>query len=128
MSERSELIPCNIICWYCSSKEHYRIAGKFGGELNLALWRIDQPTAKLKIRQYLIRIYTYVRKILSSMVKLIMGVVDLGQAHERELIHVIVDLSCFLTCMLGGVRFYYYLSCHCIDSSPKLACHRECHR
>ena len=43
------------------------------------------------------------------MVKLIMGVVDLGQAHERELIHVIVDLSCFLTCMLGGVRFYYYL-------------------
>ena len=41
----------------------YRIAGKFGGELNLALWRIDQPTAKLKIRQYLIRVYTYVRKI-----------------------------------------------------------------
>ena len=38
----------------------YRIAGKFGGELNLALWRIDQPTAKLKIRQYLIRVYTYV--------------------------------------------------------------------
>ena len=38
----------------------YRIAGKFGGELNLALWRIDQPTAKLKIRQYL---YKYVRKI-----------------------------------------------------------------
>jgi hypothetical protein len=26
----------------------YRIAGKFGGELNLAVWRIDQPTAKLK--------------------------------------------------------------------------------
>ena len=35
----------------------YRIAGKFGGELNLALWRIDQPTAKLKIHQYLIRVY-----------------------------------------------------------------------
>ena len=34
----------------------YRIAGKFGGELNLALWRIDQPTAKIKIRQYLIRV------------------------------------------------------------------------
>ena len=64
-------------------KENYRIAG------NLA---IDQPTAKLKIRKYLIRVYTYVRKILSSMV---MGVVDLGQAHERELIHVIVNLSCF---------------------------------
>ena len=29
----------------------------------MALWRIDQPTAKLKIRQYLIRVYTYVRKI-----------------------------------------------------------------
>ena len=26
----------------------YRIAGKFGGELNLAVWRISQPTAKLK--------------------------------------------------------------------------------
>ncbi len=26
----------------------YRIAGKFGGELNLAAWRIAQPTAKLK--------------------------------------------------------------------------------
>ena len=37
----------------------YRIAGKFGGELNLALWRIDIPTAKLKIRQYLI--CTYIR-------------------------------------------------------------------
>ena len=35
-----------------------------------------------------------------------MGVVDLGQVHKRELI---VDLSCFLTCMLGGVRFYYYV-------------------
>ena len=140
--------------------------------------------------------------------RIIMGVVDLGQAHERELI---IDLSCFLTqarrkhiffgqakfdrhdhaysviqrsaniqltricvhrrlrmltltialyvsiqlvtppfshkywsgqnrtnrtgcagpaltCMLGGVRFYYYLPCRCIDSSPKLACHRECHR
>ena len=33
--------------------------------------------------------------------RIIMGVVDLWQAHERELI---VDLSCFLTCMLGGVR------------------------
>jgi hypothetical protein len=27
----------------------YRIAGKFGAELNLAVWRIDQPTAKLKL-------------------------------------------------------------------------------
>jgi hypothetical protein len=27
---------------------NYRIAGKFGGELNLAVWQIDQPTAKLK--------------------------------------------------------------------------------
>jgi hypothetical protein len=26
----------------------YRITGKFGGELNLAVWRINQPTAKLK--------------------------------------------------------------------------------
>jgi hypothetical protein len=26
----------------------YRIAGKFGGELNLVVWWIDQPTAKLK--------------------------------------------------------------------------------
>ena len=26
----------------------YRIAGKFGGELNLAVWRISQPAAKLK--------------------------------------------------------------------------------
>ena len=49
----------------CQKIYIYRIAGKFGGELNLALWRIDQPTAKLKIRQYLIRVYTctYVRKI-----------------------------------------------------------------
>ena len=31
----------------------YRIAGKFGGELNLAHWRIDQS----KIRQYLIHVY-----------------------------------------------------------------------
>jgi hypothetical protein len=30
------------------AKAVYRIAGKFGGELNLAVWRIDQPTAKLK--------------------------------------------------------------------------------
>ena len=29
----------------------------------MALWRIDHPTAKLKIRQYLIHVYTYVRKI-----------------------------------------------------------------
>ena len=29
----------------------------------MALWRIDQPTAKLKICQYLIRVYTYIRKI-----------------------------------------------------------------
>ena len=29
----------------------------------MALWRIDQPAAKLIIRQYLIRVYTYVRKI-----------------------------------------------------------------
>ena len=98
---------------------YYRIAGKFGGELNLALWRIDQLTAKLKIRQYLIRVYTYVRKINNGCGR------SIGQAHERELI---VDLSCFLTCMLGGVRFYYYLPCRCIDSSPKLACYRDCHR
>ena len=26
----------------------YRIAGKFGMEFNLAVWRIDTPTAKLK--------------------------------------------------------------------------------
>ena len=26
----------------------YRIVGKFGGELNLVVWQIDQPTAKLK--------------------------------------------------------------------------------
>ena len=26
----------------------YRIARKFGGELNLVVWRIDQPAAKLK--------------------------------------------------------------------------------
>ena len=118
------------------NNESYRIAGKFGGELNLALWRIDQPTAKLKIRQYLIRVYTYVRIYVYGIdiyfgrpdrpparhSRIIMG---LGQAHERELI---VNLSCFLTCMLGGVTFYYYLPCRYIDSSPKLACHRECHR
>ncbi len=97
----------------------------------------DRPTDRqIKIRQYLIRVYTYVRIYTVYILgrpdrpparhsRIIMGVVDLGQAHERELI---VDLSCFLTCMLVGVRFYYYLPCRCIDSSPKLACHRECHR
>jgi hypothetical protein len=33
---------------YAARSKRYRIAGKFGGELNLAVWRIDQPTAKLK--------------------------------------------------------------------------------
>jgi hypothetical protein len=27
---------------------YYRIAGKFGGEFNLAVWRINQPAATLK--------------------------------------------------------------------------------
>ena len=73
----------------------------------------------------IIRTYVYTDRPPARHSRIIMGVVDLGQAHERELI---VDLSCFLTCMLGGVRFYYYLPCRCIDSSPKLACHREYHR
>ena len=81
----------------------YRIAGKFGGELNLALWRIDQPTAKLKIRPPARH---------SS--RIIMGVVDLGHAHERKLI---VDLGCFLTCMLGGVRFYYHVAVSILHQS-----------
>ena len=44
---------CSVPChdWseaiYCAV-EPYRIVGKFAGELNLAVWQIDQPTAKLK--------------------------------------------------------------------------------
>ena len=33
---------------YHDSEGTYRIAGKFGGELNLVVWQIDRPTAKLK--------------------------------------------------------------------------------
>ena len=35
----------------------YCIAGKFGGELNLAVWRISQPTSKLKIAN--IKLFLY---------------------------------------------------------------------
>ena len=97
-----------IYSWYNDSRKIWR-GIKFGA---LA----DRPTDR-QIKNppiFNTRIYDMPSRI-------IMGVVDLGQAHERELI---VDLSCFLTCMLGGVRFYYYLPCRCIDSSPKLACHR----
>ena len=31
----------------------YCIRGKFGGDLNLAIWRILEHTAKLKLRQYI---------------------------------------------------------------------------
>ena len=40
----------------------YRIAGNFGRELNLAVWRIDQPTAKLKsanIKSFIVDISRY---------------------------------------------------------------------
>ena len=37
----SKLILWNVL-------PRYRIARKFDGELNLVVWRIDQPTAKLK--------------------------------------------------------------------------------
>jgi hypothetical protein len=34
---------------YFSGPRNYRIAGRFSGELNLAVWQTDQPTAKLPI-------------------------------------------------------------------------------
>ena len=48
---KSTLI-CNIetlrMCFILSVFKAYRIARKFGGELNLVVWQISQPTAKLK--------------------------------------------------------------------------------
>ena len=35
-------------CWTDMTQVYYRIAGKFGGELNLAVWRTAWATTKLK--------------------------------------------------------------------------------
>ena len=35
---------------------HSRIAGKFGGKLNLVVWRFT-PTAAIKVSQYFIHVY-----------------------------------------------------------------------
>ena len=85
----------------------------------------DRPTDRqIKIRQYLIRVYTYIYGIDTWPHNNGCG---RSRASARARAHCRSHLF-FLTCMLGGVRFYYYLPCRCIDSSPKLACHRECHR
>ena len=38
---------------------YYCIAGKFGGELNLAVWRSALATVKLKFRQYFLLAYVH---------------------------------------------------------------------
>ena len=83
-------------------KHYYRIlAGKFGGELNLALWRIDQPT-KLKIRQYLICVYTYVRIIYVYGIDTILGRPDHPPAR-----HIIPTASAKFNAR-KIFRLYYY--------------------
>ena len=99
----------------------YCIAGKFGG--------IGQPTAKFKIRQYLIRIRIPwpagppTREMQPH---------NNGCGRSRTSVRARAHSQLFLDFDVhalseGGERFYYYLPCHCIDSLPKLACHQECH-
>ena len=71
----------------------YHIARQFGGELNLVVWRIDQPIAKLK----------------STNIKL--SILDISRCGLWSVAAVLSDLRLY-ACAEGGRHVM-----HCIDYS-----------